>query len=90
MHPFGGHTEYDAGHPHPHGDKMTYEIHVKGNAPATDNAAVLTAFNNLITALRALPGAKSVDAGGTRIGFVRQIADEEDVNKTKLPFGTTF
>ena len=55
---------------------MPYQIHVKGSSPANDSAAVVTAFNNLITALRALAGAKRVDAGGSTIGGVRVSGDE--------------
>jgi len=69
---------------------VPYEIHVKGNSPASDNAAVQTAFNNLMTALRALAGGKAVDAGGSRIGNVKQTGDEEDPAKNKLRFGDTF
>ena len=69
---------------------MPYEIHVKGNSPLTDNAAVKTAFNNLLTALRALAGGKAVDAGGTKIDGLKYVGDEEDSTKNKFPFGQTF
>lgn len=69
---------------------MPNEIHVKLNNPVTDDAAVVTAFNTLMTTLRALPGAKAVDAGGTKIGGIKRAGDEEDATKNKLPFGTTF
>ncbi len=69
---------------------MPYTIHVRGNSPKSDNAAVQTAFNNLLTALRALAGGKSVDTGGTFIDGVAQAGDEADLTKTKLPFGATF
>ena len=66
-----------------------YEIHVRGNTPASDNASVTTAFNNLITALRALPGGRFVDAGGTVIDLVKKSADEADSNKTRR-FGESW
>jgi len=58
--------------------KVPYVIHVRGNSPASDSAAVKTAFNNLLTALRALAGAKHVDCGGTVIDGQLQVGDEAD------------
>jgi hypothetical protein len=69
---------------------VPYNIHVRGSSPKTDNAAVQTAFNNLLTALRALAGGKAVDVGGSVIDGVPQTGDEIDLTKTKLPFGATF
>lgn len=55
---------------------MPYVITVRGNTSISEDAAVLTAFNNLITALHAA-STKHVDAGGTVIAGKRQTADEE-------------
>ncbi len=68
---------------------MPYAIHVRGNSPASDNAAVKTAVNNLITALRALAGGRYVDAGGTVIDGLKLTADESDTTKTRS-FGDTW
>lgn len=55
---------------------MPYIIIVRGNTSISEDAAVLTAFNNLMTALRAA-SSKHVDAGGTVIAGKRQAGDEE-------------
>ncbi len=62
---------------------MPYIIEVKGNTLASDHAAVVTAFNNLITALRALAGGRYVDAGGTLVDGTKMTADESDGSKTR-------
>lgn len=69
---------------------MASIIHVSVHNPTSDDAAVVTAFNTLMTTLRGLPGAKPVDAGGTIIGGIKRDGDETDSTKTKRSFGDTF
>jgi len=67
---------------------MPYDIRVRSPyTTVAEDAAVLTAFNTLITALRAASTHK-VDAGGTVIGLVKQSADE--ATNPHLPHGTTW
>ena len=67
---------------------MPYDIRVRSPyTSVAEDAAVLTAFNTLITALRAA-SAHKVDAGGTVIGLVKQTAD--DATNPHLPHGTTW
>jgi len=51
---------------------------------------VVTAFANLITALRALPGGKGIDAGGSSADGVALSADEIDPNKKPRGDGTVW
>lgn len=68
---------------------MPYDIHVRGNTGTADNAAVVAAFNQLITALRAIPNHR-VDAGGSVIDAVAVSADEIIPADQTLPQGTVF
>lgn len=68
---------------------MPYEFHVRGNSAPGENAAVQTAFNNLITALRAAT-ARRVDAGGSKLDAVTLAADEAIAADQTLPPGVTF
>jgi hypothetical protein len=61
---------------------MAYLIQAKGASTTAENAAVVTAFNNLITALHAACGHK-VDAAGTFIGATRYTADETSPHGVK-------
>ena len=54
---------------------MPYEIHVKGASSPAENAAIVTAFNNFITALRAAVSHK-IDSGGTVIDGKKYSTDE--------------
>ncbi len=70
---------------------MPYTIIVRGpHTPPSDHAAVVTAFANLITALRALPGGKGIDAGGSSADGVALSADEIDPNKKPRGDGTVW
>lgn len=69
---------------------MASVIHVSVRNPTSDDAAVLSAFNTLMTTLRALPGGKPVDAGGTVIGGIKRDGDEVDSTKNRRAFGDPF
>jgi len=65
---------------------MPYNIHVRNpHTPASDHAQIVAAFNTFIASLRALPGGKYVDAGGSEADGVRLSADE--IDPTKKPRG---
>jgi hypothetical protein len=67
---------------------MPYYIQVRSPyTSVSEDAAVKTAFDTLITALKAASTHK-VDAGGTVIGLKAQTADE--ANNPHFPHGTVW
>jgi hypothetical protein len=55
---------------------MSYTISVAGTSLPTERAAVVAAFNALVSALHTGCPGEDVDAGGTFIDDVRYFADE--------------
>ena len=67
---------------------IPYDIRVRSPyTSVAEDAAVKTAYDTFITALRAA-SAHKVDAGGSVIGLVKQTADE--ATNPHLPHGTTW
>lgn len=69
---------------------MPYEIHVRGNSAPGEAAAVVTAFNNLMTALRAGTPTAHVDAGGSFVDVLKLTGDEVIPADETLPQGQPF
>lgn len=68
---------------------MPYLINVQGDSAPTENAAVVAAFNALISSLRS-GTSKHVDAGGTTIDGLQYHADDAISADEDQPQGTTW
>ena len=68
---------------------MPYVISVQGDSAPAENAAVVAAFNALISSLRS-GTSKHVDAGGTLIDGIAYHADEAIPGDDSQPQGQTW